>query len=343
MQPSIQSFGEFQLIERLKFFFPTLTNDIVLVGRGDDCAVIQKSGDTVYVVTVDMLAEGTHFLFEEKNGKRVGRKAASVNLSDLASMGATPTVAFLSLGLPKELPLSWFDHLMEGLQEKFQPYQVLLAGGNFSRSEKIIIDITMIGIADKNHLLLRSRACVNDEIYITGYPGCSKLGLELFRTHQPFPEDLTELFTLHFDPTPQVELGHFLAHHPLVHSCIDCSDGLVADIIHLCEASKVGCILVEDFLPISPLMERGISFLRQNGVKVSNEKEYVLYGGEDYGLIFTAHPSFYQDKTSIETKFQTNLTRIGKITDELGKYWLHSVYGNNEPLSSKGWDHFLSP
>ncbi|MCX7834800.1 MAG: thiamine-phosphate kinase [bacterium] len=341
MEKTIASIGEFHLIQRLDNFFPNVTNEMVIVGRGDDCAVIQKDKDSVYVATIDMLVEGVHFQFKDTNGTLVGRKAAAVNLSDIAAMGATPNIAFCSFGLPKSLPLQWFDDVLLGLKDKFSQYNVIVAGGNFTQCEKIILDILLMGTANPKNLLYRSGACVNDEIYITGYNGISKLGFQLSSYLEVLPQELKEITITHFEPKPLVEFGKELANYSEIHSCIDCSDGLVSDVIHICEQSQVGCILIQDFLPYSPWLDRGIQFLKQHTSLYENPFDYILYGGEDYNLIFTADPSFHSKKSFLENKFNLKITRIGKITEEVGKYWLHNSYGVNEPLTRKGWDHFL--
>lgn len=342
IRKKLQHLGEFELIERIKQLLPTTTKKNLIVGIGDDCAVLEKSGDDVYVVSIDMQVEGTHFLKETFNSKQIGQKTASVNLSDVAAMGATPAFAFLSFGFPKSTDLNWVDELMNGVIEQLSSFDTMVAGGNLSQTEKVVLDIAIIGIGKKSQLLLRSGAQVGDEIYVSNYTGLSSLGFELSKFNQPIPQEFLSFISNHTNPTPRIQLGQALSQSGLVTACIDCSDGLIADLIHLCTASQVGCVLVEDFLPLSPHFLDAVEFLHQHSIKKQTAREFQLNGGEDYELIFTAKPTFYTIKQSIERESDVRLHRIGKITADSDDFTLHNSYGGDEPLQSKGWDHFLA-
>jgi thiamine-monophosphate kinase len=335
----VSSLDEFALIARLTRSFSSHPN--VLLGVGDDCAVLDLSPDTALLATCDSQVEGIHFTLQTSTPEQIGRKALAVNISDIAAMGGTPRFALISLILPSHLPLASLDGIYSGLQQEAETFSLSLVGGNIASSgssSQLIIDITLLGTAARTQVLTRSGARVGDILCVTGHPGDSAAGLyTLLHPALPYSSSaLQHVQAAHRTPQPRVREGQILARFgpQVITSLLDISDGLSGDLSHICERSHVGALLKVSALPFSPAILTIASESRQDPLL------WTLHGGEDYELLFTVSPDHL---THLQKTFQqetsTPITPIGTITDPISGLQLLLPDGQSEPLPIKSWNH----
>lgn len=333
---SIASSGEFALIHRLQSILSNtpLPKDVV-VGIGDDTAVLRQGNSKQgLLVTCDSQIEGEHFKKKIMTPYQIGRRAAAVNLSDIAAMGGKPTFALLSLGLDPKTPLDDFDQLAEGIRDQFSQFGVVIIGGNMSKHRSLLIDITLLGTADLDKHLLRNNAQPGDRLFVSGCPGASAAGRHILQKQKPIDKKWQPLVQKHIQPLPRLQLGRHLAAANLASAAIDISDGLVADLHHICQQSNVGARIDQSRLPAFECSREFESLFGQNAL------ETVLYGGEDYELLFTV-PSELPDQNlgDVARLTQTPIHEIGSIT-KTPQIMLYSPEKENQILTNKGWDHF---
>jgi thiamine-monophosphate kinase len=333
----IADLGEFGLIAHLTTGLPQSPD--VLLGIGDDAAILAISGDEILVATCDAQVEDTHFRLCNIDPHDLGRRVLAVNLSDIAAMGATPRFALVSLLLPPTLDTAILDGLYAGLREEAAKFDVAIVGGNIARNaERLIVDITLLGTSHRNQLLQRKNAQADDAIIVTGNVGSAAAGLLLLEDQhlasKIAPETQVEVLAAQHTPTPRIEAGQWLARHNII-TGIDVSDGLVGDLLHICEASAVSMCIEADALPILPEV---ISIAQQTG---RDPLEFALFGGEDYELLFTA-PADRAVALVHELFVATGVkaTIIGKVTKGSGLTLRRN--GEVSPLQTGGWDHLRS-
>ena len=304
--------GEHALIERLSSVSLPMPQS-VLVGVGDDAAVLLPERGTVTVVTTDSLAEGIHFDRAYTTCADVGHKALAVNLSDLAAMGATPRHVLLSLALPDALPVRDFDDLLHDFLTLSTHYRATLVGGNITRSTgPLFVDVTVLGGVKRRRILTRGGARAGDELYVSGQLGGSAAGLGWLRSASPAQrasDDQASCRRRHLRPEPRVLLGRLLGQNRVTKSCIDLSDGLADGIHQLAAASRVGVVVEADALPIQP---DALAWFQEQG---TDPVAATLSAGEDYELLFTVTRAARKRLQSVR-KLVRNLplTRIGRIT-----------------------------
>jgi len=280
---TIAQIGEFTLIDQIEKMLPSgLTADL-LTGIGDDTAVLDWRDGRAMLITCDIQIENQHFRRQHISFEQLGRRAMTVNLSDIAAMGGTPRFALVSLGLPDALLETNIVDLYQGMQAALAPWNARIIGGNMSRSQSdVIIDITMIGEALATQVIRRSGANPGDHIWISGFPGVSAAGFQLLEHYgNRVPTDLTPYVRAHQIPIARNELGQALATCGFVTAMIDISDGIAGDLNHVCERSGVGALLHETKLPVPPGFQRVSELVSMSG------PELALHGGEDYELLFT--------------------------------------------------------
>ena len=314
---------EFDLIRR---YFTRATPG-ALLGVGDDAALLQVSEGNVLAVSSDMLVSGTHF-FPDADPFFLGHKTLAVNLSDMAAMGAIPRWATLAITLPSADD-AWLEKFSAGFFALAQQYGVELVGGDTTRGP-LNLCVTIMGEVPAGQALRRSGAQVEDEVWVSGTLGDAALALAHLqgRIKLSAAEYAACAPALH-QPQPRVALG--LALHGIAHSAIDISDGLLADLGHILDASRVAARLDFSALPISSVL-RG--HLQQPLVK-----QCVLSGGDDYELCFTASGARHVELLDIAARLELPLTCIGKIVAGLGCL-VHDAAGDPLNVEASGYDHF---
>ncbi len=334
---TMASVGEFALIQR--FFTPPsgpLPPGVVL-GVGDDGAVVSVPRTQQLVVTTDTLVEGIHFA-ADADPVLLGQKALRVNLSDLAAMAAQPRWYVLSLSVPGDTPVVWLEGLVSGLRQAAQrpAGEVVLIGGNLTGAARgsLSITITLLGLVGRDRAVTRGGAQVGDHILVTGTIGDAALGWAIQRgiLTGVAAADQAALLQRHHLPDPPVELAIALQESAFSRSAIDLSDGLIADLGHLCRASRVGARVHAERVPLSPAARRQVE---QQGPALLAR---LLGGGEDYELLFTVAPSAVAAVHVLAEMMGVPVTEIGVITAGSEVVVTHQ----DQPLmvEAGGWDHF---
>jgi thiamine-monophosphate kinase len=306
---------EFSLIQRF-FKQQRVKNHSTNLGIGDDCALLSIPEGYQLAVTTDTMVENVHF-FAGANPEQLGYKLLAVNLSDLASMGAKPLSVTLAISLPS-IDEAWLSSFAKGFLNLAELYSVDLIGGD-TTSGPLTLTVQALGLVPKGKGLRRSTAKPGDLIYLTGSLGDAGLGLKIKQGYFCFD---SELPLAHLNcPKPQVELGLTLIN--IANACIDISDGLLADLGHILEQSKVGARLDWELLPLSEAVH---SYINETG-----DWTMPLIAGDDYELCFTVSP----EKAGLLTIPCTN---IGVIEAD-PKLRLYKS-GQLQSLTSKGYEHF---
>jgi len=314
---------EFDLIRR---FFTRATPGAV-VGVGDDAALLHMSPGMELAVSTDMLVSGTHF-FADADPFMLGHKTLAVNLSDMAAMGAQPRWATLSIALP-EASEAWLEKFSAGFFALAQQYGVELVGGDTTRGP-LNLCVTIMGELPQGAGLLRSGAKVGDEVWVSGTLGDAALALAHLQQHISLSEaELAACAPALHQPQPRVELG--LALRGIANSAIDISDGLLADLGHILDASHAGAEIDIARLPTSPVMRAHME--QQLG------KQCVLSGGDAYELCFTSPAMRHADILNIGARLELPLTRIGKIVAGQGCV-VRDANGVSLDTGDGGYDHF---
>ncbi len=332
---SLKEIGEFGFIEMIKNSCPAKTGGLIK-GIGDDCAVIGPFDGKALLMSTDMMVEGVHFLLKSISPYQLGQKAVAVNLSDIAAMGGTPLYILASVAVPKDMDIGFLMSMYSGMKDMCSQYSVSIAGGDTSGSTGgMTVNITVIGEAAVNHILYRSGADVGDDIYVMGNLGDSCAGLKLIKREATAPKAIALILkTAHNRPVPMLVEGQTIARSGLASAMIDISDGLVADLGHVCENSKTGAKL---FLKYLPLSEELRVFARINNM---DPYKLALSGGEDYALLITAPR---KNREAITRMFDTEklckIHRVGKITADKS---IEIVSHKNRQIFNylHGFDHF---
>ena len=335
----VRQIGEFGLIGRIAAMLGGQAETGVVRGIGDDVAVLDTSGPQYLLATCDIQIEGVHFTRRAMTPYQLGRRVAAINVSDIAAMGGYPRWALVSLAIPTNTEVSYVEELYRGMREQATLAGASIVGGNLSGMESgIAVDFTLLGAIARESLILRSTARAGDSILITGSPGESRAGLELVRRPrlELGPGISRKLLDRHMCPQPRLREGQLLARSGQVSAMIDVSDGVIGDLGHICESSGKGAEIDVASLPVShELSEAALA-------AGAEWREWVLYGGEDYELLFTAGPDAVPGlKKMLMDETGTSCVQIGTITDQAGEVWLRLADGKRISPSAKGWDHFV--
>lgn len=312
-----------------------LSSPEVLCGIGDDVAVIHQ-GKKALLVTTDILIEDIHFERSWVDPYPLGRKALAVNLSDIAAMGGIPKYFLISMGLPKNLSLSFVSLLYRGLKAEAERFKVDLIGGDTSLSQKIIINVCLFGEGHPKTLLYRKGAKIGDDLYVSGTLGDSALGLKLLQDKR-VKRKPKRLIEKHLLPRPRIELGQALAENHLASAMIDVSDGLIGDTFHLLEESGVGARIWKERIPLSKSYRKWVQTYSDDPY------EFAQAGGEDYELLFTASPQKRKEIFSLSRSLQISISRIGEIVKGSEGFRLLGKDGESISIDQKGFDHFKDP
>ncbi|MFH0777326.1 MAG: thiamine-monophosphate kinase [Candidatus Eisenbacteria bacterium] len=365
---AVKQLGEIGLIERIiaRFTSGVRAGKSVVVGPGDDAAVLDLGGRSRLVLTTDMLVEGVHFRLEWSYPEAVGFKSVVANLSDIAAMGATPVGIVVCLGVPPTLPVSAVDGLYRGMTRALSLFGGELLGGDTVRADAITLGVSAIGMLASSSPTLRSGARPGDKVCVTGALGGSQAGLLLLdkyfgsaenrrgerrirsfrgwvkREADDFRRKLPAsirgngflCILRHLTPVPRVrEAGIIAGFKPS--SMIDISDGLAADVFQIARASGVGFRILEDALPVSGSVRSIAQFLG------TSPGALALASGEEYEILLTIRPERLSRLARTLPKHSSiALTVIGEVTEARERVLLAGRRGNPRTLSELGYRHF---
>lgn len=314
--------AEFDLIALIRKRCAVAREDVRL-GIGDDAALLAVPSGKWLAVSTDTLVAGVHFPADAA-AYDIGWKALAVNLSDLAGMGAEPAWATLALTLP-QADVRWVAEFAKGFAVLAQQHRVALVGGDTTQGP-LSITVTIHGFVPEGVALMRSGARAGDGVYVTGALGDAAAGLRQMQSQSPGDAHLLE--RLH-RPTPRIAQGLILCGRAT--ACIDVSDGLVADLGHLCEMSGVGAQIDADALPASPALAAAFDADVRRG--------FQLAGGDDYELCFTLPDAVASDVLRALAASGCAATPIGRIVTGSGVR-VRDARGNPVTLAHRGWEHF---
>ena len=352
----IEQLGEAGLIQRIKRKIPSDDPSIVL-GIGDDAAIINFSKRDLLLST-DTIREDIHFSRNYYSFYDIGWKAVAVSISDIAAMGGVPKYLLLSMAVPEKVSVKDIDKLLDGVADISAKYSVSVVGGNLSRSKQgIAVDTTIVGeVVPAGRALLRSGAGIGDMIYVTGFPGMSAIGLSILKSgvagqrtagksgtefnavpKRPVPRRGGKAFvTAHLRPEPRVSAGLVLSKSKSTTAAIDISDGLLADLGHICERSKVGARIFGNLLPLPEMPGTIRKMLAREPLF------YALYGGEDYELLFTVRSADSTKFESLCRRQDVRYTMIGQIEPAEEGIRLVNEDSKESVIEPYGYDHFKS-
>ena len=328
--------GEHALLARLIARLPR-ASPAVLVGPGDDAAVLAPIRNERIVVTTDAVVEGVHFSRAFSTPADIGHKALAVNLSDLAAMGATPRWALLSLVLPGPMPVSDVEELVDGLAALARRYGVSVVGGNITRTDgALVVDVTAGGDVAPRKWLTRSGAGAGNEIYVSGSIGGAAAGLEMLKTGTGNREPATACIARHRRPEPRVRLGIAMGRAKAARAAMDLSDGLADALKQVASASGVGVKIDADSLPIDPCAREWWASRGTDPVIAA------VSGGDDYELLFAVAPQRGSGGGALRSVArhvaEPPLTKIGVFTKDPRA--LVIVRGTREEALPEGFEHF---
>ncbi len=316
---------EFDLIARIASQIASRSRmrDDVLLGIGDDAAILQVPTGQALVVATDTLNGGVHFPAETAPAD-IGWKVLAVNLSDLAAMGAEPAWCSLSLSLPTA-DAPWLDAFMDGFLALATEHDVALVGGDTTRGP-LSICVTVHGFIDPAHVLRRDCAQVGDDIWVTGTLGDAAGALSQWESGVPMDPSLRARLDR---PLPRIAVGQALV--AIAHAAIDVSDGLLADLGHVCTASGVGADVEIDALPASPALLATFDQATRRALQAT--------GGDDYELCFTASRAARSQVETVAVELGATITRIGTIQAGDGVH-ARCTDGSDWSAAHKGHVHF---
>ena len=325
---TVADIGERALIARIKsrVSMPSW----VVIGPGDDAAVIRPERGTFDVLTTDAQVEGIHFDRRFVPADAIGHRALAVNLSDLAAMGASPRAALLSLALPPSLDVVDFERLVDGVLAVAAAHKVTLIGGNITQtSGPLTVDVTAIGSARPRRILTRAGARPGDDVYVTGTLGQAAIGLKRLRAGEDAPDPCV---TRYLRPEPRVRAGMLLGRNRAASSCMDVSDGLADCVRQVAEASGVGITLDAAAIPVPAAVREAQARCGRDPL------EPALSGGDDYELFFTVRPAHRGRLRAVCQQLgDLPITRIGVVTK--GRELLVRDEDRTRPLP-EGYEHF---
>jgi len=326
--------GEFGLIDRLAGMLgstPQGSRPELILGIGDDASAWQD-GSAVQLASIDSLVQDVHFNLEWTSWPDLGWKALAVGLSDIAAMGGEAAYVLVSLALPDDTDVADVTALYSGMIELAGQHDVAIAGGNISQAPLVVINVAASGSAAAgDKLLRRDGAKPGDRIAVSGHPGTAAAGLEMLTTGTTFDAETQAVLSGSFlRPQPRLALGQLLVRRGVT-AAIDLSDGLLADLGHLCRASGTGARIEKERLPVHPAVRAGFH---------NRTAELALSGGEDYELLFTAGAEII-DRIAAEAGLP--ITVIGEIgAGPPGDITLVDRDGKHHKPRQAGWEHFAT-
>jgi thiamine-monophosphate kinase len=340
----ISTVGERALLRHLRARIPGAPG--VVAGVGDDAAAVETGPLTL--VTTDCMVERVHFRREWSPPRLLGRKALSVNLSDVAAMAGAPRYATVSLCLTPDTTLGFVDGLYDGLLERAAECGVALVGGNLAAADSaLVVDVTLLGQGDR--LLLRSGARPGDAVVVTGTLGGAAAGLRCLAEgarldaegalvssgpwSAALADDVRHCLRAQLDPAPPLSFGRALAEQDLAHAAMDLSDGLSGDLLSLCEASGVSAWINADRLPVDP---HAAALEKEGG---TDGFSLALHGGEDYQLLLAVPADRMEGVRDLALVWSLPVTVVGEFA--AGPPGVSLRFGDTlRRLKPRAHDHF---
>ena len=341
MAETVADIGEFALIEYLQELIRSEggTAPGAVLGIGDDAAVLRVGEGCELLVTGDALVEGQHYVPEYITPRDLGSRAMSVNLSDIGAMGGQPLFALVSLGLRGDTPVGEVENIYRGMVQILNPHGAAIVGGNTTLVDGAqFIDVTLMGEVEAGRAVRRSTASVGDAILTTGFPGQAAAGLRLLKENEYSPQ-LAEhpLVRAYNRPPARAREGRQVGLSGWPSAMIDTSDGFLGDLGHLCEESRVGAVLHEERLPMSPELVLVAESWDAKPI------DLFFSPSDDYELIFTCRPEYVQKvKDCIARISEVVVSQVGEITARKDEIALISSKGESGLLQGQGWDHFAT-
>lgn len=295
---------EFDLIGR--YFAPLSAGEPGALGLRDDAAMLRPDPGTDFILSADAIVAGVHFPETTPPGE-IARRALRVNLSDIAAKGARPRGYTLALQLPETVDDAWLAPFADGLAADQDLFGISLLGGDTTRTPgPLTITVNIVGQVTENKMIKRSGSAVGDDVFVTGYIGDAMLGLACVsgRLAARDPSDTAALEARFFRPDPRVNVGSALV--GVASASADVSDGLVADLGHICTASGIAAVIAQDDVPLSDAARRLVTDDQPLGVRL-------LTGGDDYEIVFTAPESVRETVASIAAETGVPIARIGHM------------------------------
>jgi thiamine-monophosphate kinase len=300
----------------------------VVVGIGDDAAVLRVSVHEDLVVTTDTLVEGRHFERGWLSSRAIGWRLAAVNLSDIAAMGATPRFALVSLVLPRHVRAASAEQIEAGAIAHLARHGAVVVGGNVASTRgALVCEMTLVGVCRRGRAW-RRRARAGDAIVVVGALGAAAAGVVRLKRGVR----RGSLVGAYRRPTPRLATAAVLAGNPDVHGAVDVSDGLSSDVIHVCEASRLGCDVNAEALPVARDVRRFCAARGRSPI------EWALHAGEDYALVLSVAPKRAGEVCRILERAGEPAVVVGRFTARPGRYRLVEG-GRARRFEPGGWDH----
>lgn len=318
-----------------------------VLGIGDDAAILDHPPGTHVLVTTDLLTDGVHFRASWTPPLLLGRKAISVNLSDIASMGGAPHSCVVSLGFPRRTAPAYARALAHGLVSQARRHGVAIVGGDTCAARSLFVSVALTGVVEKGRAVRRDTARPGHLLFVTGTLGASAAGLGLLRRGARFPgttrsrirgigvhhrREALRLLRSHLDPVPRVVAGRVLGASGLAAAMIDLSDGLSRDLPRLCRASRTGAVVEAAAIPVDPAVRALLGS--------SRSLRLALTGGEDYELLFSARPENEGLVRRLSRRLRLPITCIGQILPPGKGVRILGRKGRYSHLPEGGFEHF---
>jgi thiamine-monophosphate kinase len=327
--------NEFKTIQ--KYFLPLTKGNKAAGELQDDVATIAINGKKELVVSKDLMAQDVHFHLED-GAYNIACKLLKTNLSDLAASGAKPLYYLLGFSQNDNLNEQFIKEFYHGLKDVGEQFNLALIGGDsIGIKDKLCFSITIFGEISKGKSLKRSNAKNGDLIFISGDIGDAFLGLNIAqekiicgnKTHKKYLTDR------HLQPSPRINLGMELAKKNLSKSAIDISDGLLADLLHICNASNLDAVIQQDLIPLSRAAK--FCLLKNNNIYLKQ----LISGGDDYELIFTVKKKDQNKIVDLAKKIGVKITYIGHLQKKKAKPKIYLMDRNNQEIEilQYGWQH----
>ncbi len=322
----MKNWEELNLIKNIRNLTSKNARNVIL-GIGDDTAVVRTSANEKLLYTVDSVVDGIHFLGSLNFWESAGKRAIGAATSDIAAMGGTPLYAMLSLFLPHDFPLKHINAFIKGFLERLKEYNMSLIGGNITTmTGKFAADTVVIGKAYRGRFVRRSGARSGDIICMSGITGEAMAGLDLLSFGNA--KSYSALIKKYLEPVPMLRESIDIVHEMSPNSMIDVSDGLLQDLKHIADESNVGIMLDLDSIPISDGVQYTARLMKKSPY------DYVLTGGDDYALIFTVPE--YKYKANIHG---VPIYKIGRITKAKGVKFYKNGKKMQLKLKKLGYTH----